>query len=376
MTNRFTVAALVGLSVAIHVGTADAYYYLTCDGNKIDWQSNTKTLRAHTESFEQDAMRGALERQITRFNFNPSKFRLSLALNDNSVAFANDQNEIWFSFEQDTLKKRPGVTKMRYKCTHFKSEMLEADVVLQGDFSLINWTYTDDRASLSVYGGDNRALRTTIMHEFGHVMGLLHTIETYGVMGNSSRHNNTNGNRARTYLGEDGSSGAVKLYGTASSHIQDVGVSHWKFEAAGDDPFDDYSQHTRTRVYDLDDNAIEDRESKQGERHYEVKKGQSIQVEFTYENNGQDEQNVKAAYYLSGNNKITTGDLFLGERSFTLSRNTAFTKKKTVNIPAWVPSGFYFVGVIIDYDNGLSETTGSNNATYIGIKVLKEIDEI
>jgi hypothetical protein len=321
-------------------------------------------------------MRDALETQVERFNFNPSKFRLDLSLNEGSVAFANEQNEIWFSFSQDLLDERPGATQMRYTCTNFKSEFVEMDVVLQGDFSLIDWSYTDDRASLSAYGGENRALRTTLMHELGHVMGLLHTIETYGVMGNSSRHNNTNGSRSRTYLGEDGSSGAVKLYGTASSSVEDVGVSHWKFKASGDDPFDDYSEHTRTRVYDSNGDLIEAKEGKDGENHYEVRKGQTIQVEFTYENNGQDEQTVSAGYYLSGNNKITTGDLFLDDRPFTLSRNTAHVHRKTVTIPAWVPSGLYFVGVVIDYDNKLSEKTANNNATYIGIKVLKEIDEI
>jgi hypothetical protein len=369
-------SALIGLALSLPAGAAHSYYYLTCDGDKIDWQSNTKTLRAHTVSFEQDAMRDALETQVERFNFNPSKFRLDLSLNEGSVAFANEQNEIWFSFSQDLLDERPGATQMRYKCTNFKSEFVEMDVVLQGDFSLIDWSYTDDRASLSAYGGENRALRTTLMHELGHVMGLLHTIETYGVMGNSSRHNNTNGSRSRTYLGEDGSSGAVKLYGTASSSVEDVGVSHWKFKASGDDPFDDYSEHTRTRVYDSNGDLIEAKEGKDGENHYEVRKGQTIQVEFTYENNGQDEQTVSAGYYLSGNNKITTGDLFLDDRPFTLSRNTAHVHRKTVTIPAWVPSGLYFVGVVIDYDNKLSEKTANNNATYIGIKVLKEIDEI
>jgi hypothetical protein len=374
--NRINLLLIIGLGIFIQPGAAQAYYYLTCDGDKIDWQSNSITMRAHTESFEQDAMRTALETPTDRFNFNPSKFRINLSLNENNIDFANEQNEIWFSYIQDFLDNRPGATQMRYYCTHFKSEFIEMDVVLQGDFSLIDWTYSDDRSSLSVYGGENRALRTTIMHEFGHVMGLLHTIETYGVMGNSSRHSNTNGNRARTYLGEDGSSGAVKLYGTASSNIEDVGVSHWKFKASGDDPYNDYSEHTRTRVYDSDGDLIEDKEKKNGENHYEVKKGQTIQVEFTYENNGQDEQTIYAAYYLSGNNTITTGDLFLDDRPFTIARNTAHRHQKTIKIPAWVPSGLYFVGVIVDYENELSEKTARNNATFIGIKVLKEIDEI
>lgn len=356
---------------------AQAYYYMTCDGDKVDWEgTNSKTLRAHTISFEQDPMRNALDRQIARFNFNPSKFRLDVSYGHSDVALKNEKSEIWFSTDQDVLKNRPGFTKMRFECTKFKSKMIEADVVLQGDFSKIDWTYTDDRVSLWTYEGNNSALRTTIMHEFGHVIALLHTIETYGVMGNASRTTNTNGNRARSYLGEDGSSGAVKLYGTNSSNIEDVSVSHWKFVAAGDDPHDDYSEHDRTEVYDSDIKVIEETSNKNSEIHYKVKKGQTIGVQFTYENSGQDEQSVDIGFFLSGNNTITTGDLFLRDNEITITRNSALTLIHNVTIPAWVPSGYYFVGSIIDYNKKLGEQTGSNNISYIGIRVLKDNDEI
>lgn len=361
---------------------AHAYYYRTCDGNKIDWQTNTVILRALGLSFDWQPAQDAINREITRFNFNPSKMRIGVTHGHNDIGMDNDKSEIWASVNQDLLEQRSGVTFTWYKCTNSKSEILETDIVLQADPASLkddkdfDWTFSDDRASLRVYGGDNRAIRATMMHEIGHVAGLLHTIETYGVMGHASRHANTNANKARVYLGEDASSGVVKLYGTASENIEDVGVSHWKFVSAGDDPKEDYSEHNRTVVYDNDGDLIEDTSNKNSEIHYKVKKGQSIKVEFTYENNGQDEHELEVGFFLSGNNTITTGDLFLRDSKVTIARNSAYTTSKTVTIPAWVPSGFYFVGAIIDYDKKLSEQTGSNNTTYIGIRVLKAIDEI
>ena len=360
---------VVAMSLA---GSAHAYYFQTCDGDKIDWPGNNQPMRGHTISFEQDAMHDALDVTVKRININPSKFRFDHSFGDSSVGFSNDQNEIWFSVDQDYLEESSGKTRVRFKCTVFTSEILETDIVLQGDFSVVDWTFSDDRPSLSVYGEDNRALRATIMHELGHALGLLHTIETYGVMGNASRHSNTNGNRARVYFGEDGASGAVRLYGTASSDIEDMGVAHWKFVEAGDDPKKDYSVHGRTVVYDLSGEEITDTQTINGERHYKVEKGQSIQVEFSYENNGKTELGVDVGFYLSGNNTITTGDLPLGTRHLTLGRNSVHTTKTTVQIPAWVPSGTYFVGAVIDHNNKIAEKTFHNNATYVGIKVLKD----
>ena len=60
-----------------------------------------------------------------------------------------------------TSKRARGKTRVRFKCTVFTSEILETDIVLQGDFSVVDWTFSDDRPSLSVYGEDNRALRAT-----------------------------------------------------------------------------------------------------------------------------------------------------------------------------------------------------------------------
>jgi hypothetical protein len=45
-------------------------------------------------------------------------------------------------------------------------------------------------------------------------------------------------------------------------------------------------------------------------------------------------------------------------------------------MPPWVPSGDYFVGAIVDPDDEIGEMTGANGATFIGVRVLPDDDEI
>lgn len=373
MITRSSILFVMLLAVSVD---ASAYYYYVCDGNPVEWADDNQTLRAHAGSFPNGALQQALQVQIDRFNFNPSKLRLEVVFGDNDVGFDNGQNEIWFTPSQSILTGHPGHTRTRYQCTHSKSELKEADVLLQGDPDKIDWVVSDDRAPLSAYGGTGTALRNAIMHELGHVGGLLHTLETYGVMGDARQHNNTNGSKSRTYLGEDGGNGLVDLYGIASGDIQDLAVSHWKFLSAGDDPIDDYSTHTRTRVYNLAGNVIQNTETVNGEKRYRVQKGQTIKVEFTYENNGKSTLYVNVAYYLSGNNTISTADLPLGTRVLHLGRNTVYTTTTTVTIPNWIPSGYYYVGAIIDSNNLIAEKSGANNASYVGIRVMPDNNNI
>lgn len=105
------------------------------------------------------------------------------------------------------------------------------------------------------------------------------------------------------------------------------------------------------------------------DRRYLVDKGQTVQVEFTYENNGKTTQDASVGYYLSGNDKITTGDLQIGTASFELGRNSVHTTRVSVKIPVFVPAGDLYVGAIIDWNNQIDEMSAANNATYIPIRV-------
>ena len=92
---------------------------------------------------------------------------------------------------------------------------------------------------------------------------------------------------------------------------------------------------------------------------------------MTYENLGKTTKTVKVGYYLSTDSTITTFDTFLGSGTVTVARNTPDTiSNTTLALPATVQTNrYYWVGVIIDYNNAVAEKFESNNATYVPIFV-------
>ena len=135
-----------------------------------------------------------------------------------------------------------------------------------------------------------------------------------------------NGSSANGYLGEDAADGTTYLYGPWSFAWQDLGVSHWKYFGTSGA----YSDHVRTAVYSSTGAALPT-VSVNGETGYRVNKGQVVQVEFTYENNGRDTQTVNTGWYVSTNDIISRTDrLIASNTGMVLSRGDVMTYRRTV----------------------------------------------
>lgn len=184
-------------------------------------------------------------------------------------------------------------------------------------------------------------------------------------MGQDWTHIHVNGSRARAYAGEDAADGAVFLYGLRSPKREDLGVVHWMYEGTSDE----YSTHQKTRLYNSS-GAVLPSVMDGGEARYRVSRGQRVQVEFSYENNGASLQSgVRVGYYLSTNHLITTQDRRIGGATFTLGRGSVYTTRIGVTVPSnATPGRNYWLGVIIDEEDNVSEVNESNNATYIPIR--------
>lgn len=357
----------IGLALGLTAVNASATGWDTCDGNAIKWDSNNVTLRAGSTSFPSGSAFGnSLQTAVNRLNSNPSKFWFSLAFGDSSVGLNNGENEVWFSSNQDILDGAPAITLTWSHCywafgMHYGID--ETDVVFD-----VNEPYTTSmsKSSLWSFGGMFRPFETTAVHELGHAMGLNHENRWYNIMGEDWTHIHVNGTTARSYLGEDAANGSVLLYGATSANSQDLSLSNFKYLGTSGE----YSTHQPTRLYNSAD-AVLGWYNDGGEARYYVNKGQSVKLELTGENNGKDSQTVKIAYYISTNSTISTADRLIGTGTVTLSRNQPATFKSNLVIPADLTSGTnYWVGAIVDYDDALVETTSTNNATYMPIRVL------
>jgi hypothetical protein len=360
--------AFVVLLGAISRG-ASAWVIEVCDGpfqdaDKIQWLADP-TLRASAGGFPNaSAEAAALRAVVDRWNASPADFRFVLAWNDRNVGLDNGQNEVWFSQNEDILDGAPAVAFTLDDCGAAfagNNEIVEADVVFACDTDTAgcpagvgrDWTYGAVLANMGAYGGPDRPFRTTAMHELGHALGLKHEDEEYNIMGQDWTHLQAYGTGATAYPGEDASDGAVDLYGVDAAKGEDLSVAHWAYR----DARNGYSRHQRTRILDALDVELPD---------YRVDAGQEIQVEFTLENNGvNDQADVRVAYYLSSNTLFGLGDRLLGRRTFDINRNSVFTPIVSLDLPADLVSGSrHYVLAVVDDDDQVDEAFENNNITF------------
>jgi len=340
---------------------APAYEYSTSGGSKICWDDTSVKLRMSEISFtEGDAWSDAFEMAINQWTKNPSPFYFYPQYGDGSVSTNNSQSEVFFTTDSNFLGGAPAATLVASR----GDEIVWTDIGFDAAF---DWMSGDTATSSVGYGGNFRPFTSSAIHELGHALGLDHEDDEYNMMGTSYTHLSCNAGSLIFGPGEDASNGAVFLYGLYSEDFEDVGATHWKY--LGRDG-NGYSTHTRTVVKSSGGTTLAVHAGTEDDPCYEVTSGQTVKVEFTLENNGKHTQSPLVGYYFSSNNNITTSDTLLTTRTPTIGRNSVYTTDYTVTLPNNLLSGHtYYLGIIMDKNDTLSEVREGNNATYVGIYV-------
>lgn len=365
---RLLTAFLTTLVLAAHAPQAFAFSYKTCLGEKIKFSGTSRVLWASNVSFPAGYWENGIFDAIDKFNLNPGNFVYNKGIVYGSVGRDNGYNEVWGTSDQGLLDGAPARAFQYWTCYWAfgdRVHMDEVDIVFDYGTSPFIWTADTWKYSLIRYGGSGRALQTTGAHEFGHGLILNHVNTEYNIMGADYEHIHVNGSTATAYPGEDAGDGAVFLYGLRPGPFEDLGVVHWKYSGASGE----YSDHTRTVLYDTG-GATLPYTTENEEPVFFVSAGQTVQAEFTYENNGANAKNTDIGYYLSYDDYVTTGDRFLTWTSVSLTRGDVLTSTYTLTIPSDLTPGDYWLGAIIDDLSVIPENVEVNNATYIRFRVF------
>jgi len=336
----------------------------------IRWHSDTNTVgfKIQPVSFPVgSSFRTGLLDAIAILNRNPSLIRTRLNPDSDWVSVSNGVNEIWFTDNSLVLMGAPAIC-----ISHFNPfalgvwNMTEADVIFS-----TSETYTASRNAWDTwpYMGAARPLQTTALHELGHAMGLMHENRLYNIMGEDWTHVNLFGTTLIPTLGEDATTGLVRIYGANSTVRPDVAVSNYKYLGVSGE----YSTHQRTtlRAAITGETAIAFTDPldpiEPNQLSFYVKAAQLITVEFTFENNGPTSlPRTMSHIVLSDNRTISSRDRFLQAQAIPMSKDRPTTRTFLIRLPAdLVPGQRYYVGAIIDAENTLIEATKRNNTSYI-----------
>jgi hypothetical protein len=349
---------------------AFAYNVFYCDDSNIPMHNlaDEQTLLVAPDVSSSD-WESQIETAFALFNQSVSPMIVLMASDNNGAAVANMESELFW----DDTTPAPCTTK-QYDCaTH---AIVEADLRLPSS-ARDNYVSSDNKHDIDWYAGANdiashqvgNYITSAVLHELGHVAGMLHTTDQYSLMGDSRKFMHANGAQLSAYLGTDANAGLNYLYG-AGPATTDVSVSHWKYDPTAR-VGDDYAEHRRVQVFDAQGSLVGSQYGVNGTEdsdQYQLVRGATYNFEFTFENNGIAEQTFDTDLYLSGDDTIDSSDQWLRRISGTssgLDRTTNSWITLTMPTDAQVGPNYY-IGAIVDPD-GVLEEQDEFNATYVPV---------
>ena len=341
---------------------AFAFSSSSCGWHPIKFRGDAGLFRFDNGGFS-GPWRAAATEMIAEANKHPGNFRFDMQFDTFHVSPGNGEAEVWWTIDDLWLNNSPAVALYYVICFSLgfgdlTVYMNENDILFDAN---TQYTPFHTRSALSGYGGGDRLVQGTGLHELGHGMQLNHVNTIYNIMGQDWTHAHANGNRVDVYWGADASNGIKTLYGARA--YEDVSVSHWKYLGVSGE----YSTHWRTDVIGLRGGVKPVHAGNiNGEIGYDVSPGETVLVEFTLENNGANCQTPTASFFISSNNSISVLDRRLPGRRLGICPGRSRTMLQFVTIPSDLPLDTpQWLGIMLNEGRTITEAQTNNNTAYI-----------
>jgi CARDB len=358
--NILKIAAATCLTLATQ--NASAYNYISRACGEIQGYNNGHIqfqFATNLSSAERAEITEAT-RRVTEF----SDSSITIVPNlDTNWGVDNNENEIFYDATHGTAQC--ALTYDENTCTYEEVDMRFGDEP---------WTTGEDSQHHPYINqftaGSGRQILGTAVHEAGHCIGVGHENDRYNAMGDDRNHVTRNSTNTYYGPGEDLSDALIDRWGKRSTNdtYRDVGVTVMRYNGMNGE----YSTHKFGVLLDLSGSPLSTNGSYEGQTVYNIVAGETVQMELTFENNG--EKNTESAhvgFYLSTNDFISTSDTLLGtDDGYSIGRGLPYEVTENVTIPVDTPPGNYFLGAYVDHDNLISETTSANNIAWYPVTIL------
>lgn len=346
MKARSTRTFWMAIAVTLLSSTAVfAYIYDTCNGTKVKWEDDSAGYQVMRCSIPEGSQR-ATDVIYSFDQWNAvygmwDVFSWSWGTTECvGISHSNGRNEIYFGVPSE-MDGAVGVTYVRYDSCFWWFETRhidEADIAFDAA-QMVEWGNPPCN-TYRPFGS-----RTTMIHEMGHALGLEHDDSPMNLMMTNDGEGKYCGNFVIEPHPDDAAGGRF-LY-NSGNRSTDIGASEHQLVGAND---------------------VELNTSPGVER---ICPGSRYTFKWSVGNMGTEGVTYNVAWYLSTNNIISTGDIFVGANTGAFEPANGFnTWTRTVTIPSSAAFNTeYFLGTIVDYDDRVAERYSTNNATYMARKI-------
>jgi len=326
-------AATFATALLLAAGTpAQAASWLNCDGSPIKWNAGRADMFVNTISFPAGSVwDGALQNAMWHWNnVKGAGFNFFVGHVGGTINNSNGRNEIYFSAAH--AGSALAVTRMRYHCywlfgTHRGID--ETDIAFNTSLA---WN-----TGAVNYGalGSPFHFESVALHELGHALGLMHSDGVQATLNSFYPNGGSLGQWEEIDPLPDDRAGIRALYPDFTAEV-DVAGSAFKRTGSG-----------TSSVVSSPASAA---------------RGSTVNMEVTIANLGTASRSFNIGFYLSTDDRITTGDRLLGTNTgASLSAGGLLTFTRSVTIPSTVAPGTYWLGFIVDNNGAVAEANEGNN---------------